>query len=334
MSAGGSGGASGAREEEMEEEMEIEEGSSRTVAMPAARGTFIAGTADGTVSEARNSQKRQRTTVNVSEDLLNRQIHEYGLVSPERAKNLVWSYFKKYGRKNLTRGHENLKLQQQALCTICLGDQDRRRHSTVQLGKDNSPSSMMDHLRIHHRDQHDAVVVANNKGLTLAAFNAQRNEPRVRALLGNSTVSESTDISPGTADVTPKTGNVAGASLHEGSMARHAALHTLFQKPSPQEAGAAGPERSITDLFKPSSSWTAQQDKQWKEDLVCCLAEQYLPMAIVDCPAFRSMIQTLNPKSSIPDQKGVLRKMSEMRALMEVSPRYTNFQSPLLYTYQ
>ena len=45
----------------MEEEMEIEEGSSSTVAMPAARGTFIAGTADGTVTEARNSQKRQRT---------------------------------------------------------------------------------------------------------------------------------------------------------------------------------------------------------------------------------------------------------------------------------
>jgi hypothetical protein len=99
--------------------------------MPAARGTFIAGTADGTVSEARNSQKRQRTAVNVSEDLLNRQIHEYGLVSPERSKNLVWSYFKKYGRKNLTRGHENLKLQQQALCTICLGDQDRRWAKTI-----------------------------------------------------------------------------------------------------------------------------------------------------------------------------------------------------------
>jgi hypothetical protein len=29
------------------------------------------------------------------------------------------------------------------------------------------------------------------------------------------------------------------------------------------------------------------------------------------------MIQTLNPKASIPNQKGVLRKMSEMRALME-----------------
>ena len=57
MSAGGSGGASGAREEEMEEEMEVEEGSSRTVTMPAARGTFIAGTADGTVTQARDSTK-------------------------------------------------------------------------------------------------------------------------------------------------------------------------------------------------------------------------------------------------------------------------------------
>ena len=104
---------------------------------------------------------------------------------------------------------------------------------------------MMDHLRIHHREQHDAVVVGNSKGLTLAAFNAQRNEPHVRALLGNSTVRESTDISPATADVTPKTGNAAGASLHEGSMARHAVMHALFQKPSPQEAGAAGPESQL-----------------------------------------------------------------------------------------
>ena len=103
-------------------EMEMEEDSSSTVAMPAARGTFIAGTADGTVTEARNSTKRQRTTEKVSEDLLNRHIQDYGLVCPEGAKNLVWSYFKKCGSKNLTRGHDNLKLQQQALCTICLAD--------------------------------------------------------------------------------------------------------------------------------------------------------------------------------------------------------------------
>jgi len=51
--------------------------------------------------------------------------------------------------------------------------------------------------------------------------------------------------------------------------------------------------------------------------LVCCIAEQYLPLAIVEAPAFRSMIQTLNPKASIPNRQGIVRKMSEMRALME-----------------
>ena len=72
----------------MEEEIQMEEDSSSTVAMPAARGTFIPGTAGSTVTEARNSQNRQSNTENVSEDLLNRQIQDYGLVCPERAKNL------------------------------------------------------------------------------------------------------------------------------------------------------------------------------------------------------------------------------------------------------
>jgi hypothetical protein len=53
----------------------------------------------------------------------------------------------------------------------------------------------------------------------------------------------------------------------------------------------------MTDVFKPLSSWNEQEDKQWKEDLVCFVAEQYLPLAIVDAPAFRSMIQTFESES-------------------------------------
>ncbi len=81
----------------------------------------------------------------------------------------------------------------------------------------------MHHLRIHHREEHDTVVdqVVNSKGLSLAVFNAQRKEPRVRALLGNSSQRESTDSSPATADATPNTGNSSGASWHEGSMVWH-----------------------------------------------------------------------------------------------------------------
>jgi hypothetical protein len=43
----------------------------------------------------------------------------------------------------------------------------------------------MDHLRIHHREQHDAVVVGSSKGLTLAAFNAQRNDILFRGTIEN-----------------------------------------------------------------------------------------------------------------------------------------------------
>ena len=80
----------------------------------------------------------------------------------------------------------------------------------------------MDHLRNHHREEFDAVVVVNSRGLSLAAFNAQRKEPRVRAILGNSSQRESTDSSPATPDATPIAGNAAGAALHEASMARFA----------------------------------------------------------------------------------------------------------------
>ena len=184
--AGVQGRASGAGGEEMEDREEMEVESTSNVPMLAAGGTFIAGTADTTVTEVRHSTKRHRACENVSEDLLNRRIQDYGLFCPERAKNLVWCFFQKYGSKNLKSVEDNLKLSQQALCTICLTDMTRRAHCTVKLGKDNSPSSMMDHLRIHHLVEFDAVAVANSKGLTLAAFKTQQKEPRVRALLGNS----------------------------------------------------------------------------------------------------------------------------------------------------
>ena len=54
---------------------------------------------------------------------------------------VVWSFLKKYGSKKLKSEDDDLKLVQQVLSTICLTDPDRRRYCTVNLGKDNSPSS-------------------------------------------------------------------------------------------------------------------------------------------------------------------------------------------------
>ncbi len=69
--AGARGGASVAGEEQLEDHVEMQEDSTSNVAMLAARGTLIAGTADGTVTEARHSTKRHHAAQNVSEDLLN-----------------------------------------------------------------------------------------------------------------------------------------------------------------------------------------------------------------------------------------------------------------------
>jgi hypothetical protein len=67
----------------------MEKDSTSTVPILPTRGIFIVGTVDGTVTETRHSNKRHHATENMSEDLLNRHIQDYGLVSPERAKNLV-----------------------------------------------------------------------------------------------------------------------------------------------------------------------------------------------------------------------------------------------------
>jgi hypothetical protein len=53
----------------MEDHEEMEEDSTSNVPMLAAAGTFIAGTADSTVTQARHSTKRYRAAENMSEDL-------------------------------------------------------------------------------------------------------------------------------------------------------------------------------------------------------------------------------------------------------------------------
>jgi hypothetical protein len=73
---------------------------------------------------------------------------------------------------------------------------------------------MMDHLRIHHLVEFDAVAVANSKGLTLAAFKAQQKEPRVPALLGNSSAGQSAQQSLATPNATANAWNAAGAARH------------------------------------------------------------------------------------------------------------------------
>ena len=69
MSTGAQGGESTEGDEEMEDNEEMEEDSTSNVTMVTVVGTFMAGTADATVTQVRHSTKRYHTTENMSEDL-------------------------------------------------------------------------------------------------------------------------------------------------------------------------------------------------------------------------------------------------------------------------
>ena len=168
MRSGGKGHsrASAGVDEEMEEVEEGEEDSISNVRMDAGRGTFIAGTGGATVAAVRVASKK-KNAVMVKEDILYKRISEYGLVSPARSYNPVWCFFKKYGCKKHQDhlGDHNLQLSTQVIFMLCYQHEDKARvqHATVKLGKDNSPSSLMDHMGIRHLQECNAVVVANTK---------------------------------------------------------------------------------------------------------------------------------------------------------------------------
>ena len=82
-------------------------------------------------------------------------------------------------------------------------------------------------------------------------------------------------------------------------MTRWNTVSAFFQGAAAQEPGTSLTQIRMPNLFKDSSRWSEDKEKQWQEELVWLVEEQYLPCSIVDVP-FRSMIQTLNNKASIP----------------------------------
>ena len=186
--------------------------------LPRVTGLFVVHTGD--VRGHRSVVKQHTSGGKVTEDTLMRRIDIYGLVSPTKAKNVVWCFFRKYDIKKIKEkhgGNDILKLDQHALCMLCYKDPDpdQRLKVTVKLGKDYSPTVMLEHMMHHHKQEYAAVVIANSKGQSLASFTAGRQQPRVLALLeGSGSIAESPEQMP-----TP--GNAEGAALHAGTMARH-----------------------------------------------------------------------------------------------------------------
>jgi hypothetical protein len=97
-------------------------------------------------SKVKNSNASEKVTA----DVLARRILDYGIVKDEKATNVVWHYFRKFCPKKLAAKRpamDPFRLQDHALCMLCMEskDQERREHVTVKLGKCKSPTAMVDH---------------------------------------------------------------------------------------------------------------------------------------------------------------------------------------------
>ena len=268
--------------------------------MDQSQGTFIAGTAEPTVNGTRTAAQKTVRTAFLNEDALNRRIADYGLISPVKAKNVVWHFFRKYNPRKLpvkNVGSDKLHLDRHALCMLCYKSEDDRTRQavTVILGKDNSPTPLVEHMRVHHHTDYEEVLRGNKLGLSVCDFTSRLNVA-VDTLLGTNASVAQTPHAPG-GTPTPMTGTVnpangGGAGAHAATMARFSSTTALFQAPTEQPT-PRGKQTSMSDMFQPSAAWTQGEDRHWKEQLVGLIAEQYLSFAIVDSPAFRAVIGTL-----------------------------------------
>jgi hypothetical protein len=129
--------------EAMDEEQISDEGIS------SGHGTFVAHTGD--VRGHGSAAKQHMSAGKVTVDTLMRRIDTYGLVFPTKAKNVVWCLFRKYDFQKIKEkhaGNDMLKLDQHALCMLFYKnpDPEQRLKATVKLGKDYSPTVMLEHI--------------------------------------------------------------------------------------------------------------------------------------------------------------------------------------------
>ena len=110
----------------------------------------------GDVRGHRSAVKQHMSEGKVTEDTLMRRIDTYGLVSPTKARKVVWCFFRKYDIKKIKEKHtvnDILKLDQYVLCMFCYKDPDpeQRLKVTVKLGKDYSPTVILEYMIHHHK---------------------------------------------------------------------------------------------------------------------------------------------------------------------------------------
>ena len=157
--------------------------------------------------------------------------------------------------------------QNHVLCSMCLVD--NLGAVTVKLGKDNSPSALVTHLQYSHPEEYKQMWAMEQKHK--APAQPSRSSPRKQ-----------------------HASEVPGAQGHVHVV--RSSLNTLFSgvvtrhAPESVHAPMSANPADLRSHWAPVESQAEVNlgpDPRWVDSLVALIAEEFLPLGLVDKPSFR-----------------------------------------------
>ena len=242
-------------------------------------GTHLAGqvavAGDGALVNIGKERKRAKkgTGSSASVQDIARRVREWNIQKPPSAKHSAWRWAFKYKHppKNNPAGYEH-----QALCSLCLQAKNLER-ATIKLGKSDSPTALMQHLHAVHPEAHQEcweLEEQRNPAKNPVAVQLRRS-PRKHS--SNSHATSHVDT--------------VRASLSK--LFEHVAPSSSQSQASSQEHAASGAAPARTQglhahmpTVQAASSANKGPDPLWPDLLATFIAEEFLPLTLVEKPSF------------------------------------------------
>jgi hypothetical protein len=227
-----------------------------------ADGTHLA-TGNMDVGTVRRKASKQDKKENVLITEMARRVRNWGIAKPQNAQHCVWTWGFKY--KNPPKCE--VGFQNRALCAMCLVD--HLGAATVKLGKDNSPLALVTHLQYSHPAEYEQMWAMEQK--RKAKAHPSRSSPRKRP----------TSLVPGAQGHVDAV-RLSMNTLFSGVVSHHAPESVR----APMSANPAG-LRSHWAPVESQAEVNRRPDPRWVDSLVSLIAEEFLPLELVDKASFR-----------------------------------------------
>jgi len=225
------------------------------------------------IGKVRNRGKKGTGSSASVQDIA-RRVREWGIQKPPRAKHSAWLWAFKY--KTPPR-HNPAGYEHQALCSLCLQGKDLET-ATIKLGKSDLPTVLMQHLQTVHPEAY-----AECWKLEEQCKNPAKNPVTVqvrRSPRGHSSSSQATS-------------HVDTVRSSLSKLFEHVTPSSSQSQASSQEHALSGAAPARTQglhahmpTVQAASSANKGPDPLWPDLLATFIAEEFLPLTLVEKPSF------------------------------------------------